>query len=221
MSSSITWGGETLRVTRELLTRDYYDWVVNISPNLLGDDGLDVTGMASLLLWCTDFLDVDIEKLTELSTVEAGDGVIISVLVGRILNAGCPRWESVATSMEMSFSVRNYRPSSARVCDCRACSGALDDDGAPVLVDPLCLYESAGVDRIDRMISGIYPELMSEMWERPYYLYRLAVHERVCRSLSDHKRSNKSRGGHTHVGESSVDDVRAAQIARLKKSIKR
>jgi len=216
----ITWGNESLRVTSSPTTGDLYHWRVVLMGELFASDDTG-QAIAAALEFCARFVGASADRLVDLSTVEAEESKRTIWHLGELIfeSTSYRRNSSVRAALRLQHGVEDFKPgASARVCDCRACSG-LVVDGVPVVFDPLCRYTAADIGPIDRDVANLNPELVAAMWDRPHYLYTLACYEREFKALASHKESAGNASDHGHGQDE--ETIRAKQVARMQKHKRR
>lgn len=224
----VRWGSRVYQLARRPSVADFYQWTVEVMP---GVHDTDETRSASATFeaarWCARFLDSSPTEILTGLVQESLGGFTLWTLGQRIFAAALPeRWAQIRKSIDLSYDVIGYDVGEdGRSCDCRACRGEEDQDGTRVVFDPLCLYIAEGIGPIDREIAAIDSELVATLWDRPYFIYRHTLATRTAAVKRTFKRreeaDDKNSGSNHRVTGRSESSVRAAQVARLKRNIKR
>lgn len=134
-----------------LLTRDYFM-------------GLQLSHV-DLRAWCAQHLKLGFFARRRVDPVQ---------LFWEIVEKNAPS-AGVKAALNIAYGVADFDP--RRVinragCECLQCAGHQSDP------DPDCLL--ATVDVVDRVMAAHDPELLAHYWDRPYYIYVLALHRQQC-----------------------------------------
>jgi hypothetical protein len=224
----VKWGPRTYRLSHRPTVADFYQWTVEIMPPAHDtDQNASASATFEAARWCANFLTSSPTEILTGLVQETLAGFTLWTLGQRIFGASMPaRWEQIRKSIDLSYDVVGYDVGEiGRSCDCRACRGETDQEGTRVVFDPLCLYIAEGIGPIDREIAALDSELVATLWDRPYFIYRHALATRTAAIKRTFKRREENEdqvsGMNQRVKGRSVDAVRTAQVARLKRNIKR
>ena len=230
LGPSVVWGGRTYELVRVPTVADYYRWTVEImAPYHGADAGMRTLSAAKASRWCAEFITAETSEVIRGAIVEGASGHTLWTLGQRVLTAATPpRWLKIREAIDISWNVKGFDPGEkGRVCDCDVCSGASDEDGNRIVFDPTCIYIEAEVGPIDREIAALDVGLVAELWDKPYFLYRLGLATKTASVKQSFKRREEfeeglaGEGSNQRVSGRSEHAIRKAQIARLKRNLKR
>jgi hypothetical protein len=167
---SIEWRGQSVSA-REPTAGAYWRWLMALRDATADDNYVGV------ITWLSDHVDpacivpATIEKIED-HPIRLGELILSSCEIG-------------VRAMELTHRIADIDRSKVRfACECLRCSRKATYDEA-------CIYVAAGIDAIEERVSKVSAELLSQMWERPYSLYRLAETARHCEELREKPRLDK------------------------------
>jgi hypothetical protein len=155
------WAGLTVRVTRQPLTRDWWEWITDVLPS-----GLEVAA----LKFAAQFVDLSASDLERGCATESAYSLVNAMFVA------C-QTPGLVGCLSLTYGVDKLdREKLPRTCVCDACTGRGND-----ATD--CRFVEVGATPLTRLVAAQEPDLVALMWERPYSLYFLAIETKQAERL--------------------------------------
>lgn len=153
----LKWANQTVHVTRQPLTRDWWEWICDVLPS---------GQLLSVAKFAQQFVDIDVEANAHAGLYE---------LTGAIFAACQP--DAMHACMQLVYGVDKLDTTKIpKTCACDACAGY-------ALTSTDCRFSEVGATHLTRLIVAQEPDLIAQMWDLPYSLYYVALEQRQASRL--------------------------------------